>query len=55
MLAHISKYEEKVRFMKALTRQKTLQCVCAITADSDINSIAKTGAKAAMPPMSAQC
>jgi len=41
LIAQIPKFDEKVRFMKALTRQKTLQLRLRITQDSNINSIAK--------------
>ena len=50
MLAQLPSYEEKVRFMKALTRQKTMLVRVRVTKDSDLRALSEYWGKGIWAP-----
>ena len=50
MLAQLPNYEEKVRFMKALTRQKTMLVRLRVTKDSDVRMLSEYWGKGVWAP-----
>ena len=50
MLAQLPSYEEKVRFMKALTRQKTMLVRVRVTKDSDLRALGEYWGKGIWAP-----
>ena len=50
MLAQLPSYEEKVRFMKALTRQKTMLIRVRLTKDSDVRALTDYWGKGVWAP-----
>lgn len=50
MLAELPSYEEKARFMKALTRQKTMMVRLRVTKDSDLRALGEYWGKGVWAP-----